>query len=144
MRGINKVILIGNATRDAELRSTGSGKAVASIRLATNRVVHGQEETQFHRVVCWERLAETVSKYVKKGDPLYAEGRLQYRVYQDEEGKERGVAEIVASDVQFLGRRNDEPAGASPNAGPDPDTLSSAPSHAAGTDEYVSPDEIPF
>ncbi len=106
MRGVNKVILIGNATRDAELRHTQSGKAVSSIRLATNRVVNGQEETQFHSVVCWDALAETTAKYVKKGGPLYVEGRLQYRAYQDEEGKERGVAEIVADDVQFLSRRS--------------------------------------
>src|SRR5687767_4222976 len=105
MRGVNKVILIGNATRGAELHQTGSGKAVSNIRLATNRVVNGNEETQFHSVVCWDRLAETTATYVKKGDPLYVEGRLQYRSFQDEEGKERGVAEVVASDVQFLGRR---------------------------------------
>src|SRR5918996_6019614 len=109
VRGVNKVILIGNATRDAELRHTQSGKAVSSIRLATNRTVGGQEETQYHSVVCWEGLAETTSKYVKKGDPIYVEGRLQYRSFQDEEGKERGVAEIVASDVQFLGRRKPGP-----------------------------------
>jgi single-strand DNA-binding protein len=105
MRGINKVILIGNATRDAELHHTQTGKPVSSIRLATNRVVKEQEETQFHSIVCWDRLAETAAEYVKKGDPLYVEGRLQYRSYQDEEGKERGVAEIVADDVQFLSRR---------------------------------------
>jgi single-strand DNA-binding protein len=105
MRGVNRVILIGNSTRDAELRHTQNGKAVSSIRLATNRLVNGQEEPQFHSIVCWDRLAETTSEYVKKGDPLYVEGRLQYRSYQDEEGKERGVAEIVAEDVQFLSRR---------------------------------------
>jgi single-strand DNA-binding protein len=105
MRGVNKVILIGNATRDAELRHTQNGKAVSSIRLATNRTIKGEEETQFHTVACWDRLAETTAEYVKKGDPLYVEGRLQYRSYQDEEGNERGVAEIVADDVQFLSRR---------------------------------------
>lgn len=108
MRGVNKVILIGNATRDAELRHTQSGKPVSSIRLATKRTVKGEEETQFHSIVCSGRLAETTATYVKKGDPLYVEGRLQYRAYQDEEGKERGVAEIVADDVQFLGRRHNE------------------------------------
>src|ERR671916_531773 len=108
MRGVNKVILVGNATRGAELRHTQSGKAVSSIRLATNRLVNGQEETQFHSVVCWDKLAETTAEYVRKGDPLYVEGRLQYRSFPDEEGKERGVAEIVASDVQFLGRRRPE------------------------------------
>ncbi len=110
MRGVNKVILIGNATRDAELRHTGSGKPVASIRLATHRMIRTaggerEEESQFHSVVCWDSLAETTSTYVKKGDPLYVEGRLQYRSFQDEEGKERGVCEVAAADVQFLGRR---------------------------------------
>src|SRR3954468_24096073 len=105
MRGVNKVILIGNATRDAELRQTSTGKPVSNIRLATNRAIKGEEETQFHSVVCWDRLAETTAEYVKKGDPLYVEGRLQYRSFQDEKGKERGGAEIVADDVQFLSRR---------------------------------------
>ncbi len=92
-----------------KLRHTKGGKAISSLRLATNRLVNGQDESQFHAVVCWDKLAETTAAYVKKGDPLYVEGRLQYRSYQDEEGKERGVAEVVASDVQFLGRRGDRP-----------------------------------
>jgi len=107
MRGINKVILIGNATRNAELRQTSTGKPISNIRLATNRTIKGEEETQFHTIVCWNGLAETTAEYVKKGDPLYVEGRLQYRSYQDEEGKERGVAEVVADDVQFLGHQSD-------------------------------------
>ncbi len=129
MRGVNKVILVGNATRDAELRHTASGKAVSSIRLATNRVVNGREETQFHAVVCWDTLAETTSKYVKKGDPLYVEGRLQYRSYQDGEGQERGVVEIVAGDVQFLGRRESGQA---------------APSARQSEPNGVEPDDVPF
>lgn len=123
MRGVNKVILVGNATRDAELRHTDSGKAVSGIRLATNRVVNGNEETQFHTIVCWDRLAETTAEYVKKGDPLYVEGRLQYRSFQDEEGKERGVAEVVASDVQFLGRRDRPPLETPVSHAPTPDGL---------------------
>jgi single-strand DNA-binding protein len=111
MRGVNKVILIGNATRDAELRHTQNGKPVSSLRLATNRTIKGEEETQFHTIVCWDRLAETTAEYVKKGDPLYVEGRLQYRSFQDEEGKERGICEIVADDVQFLSRRGNEQRG---------------------------------
>ena len=81
------------------------GKPVSSLRLATNRQIKGEEETQFHSIVCWDRLAETTAEYVKKGDPLYVEGRLQYRSFQDEEGQERGICEIVADDVQFLSRR---------------------------------------
>ena len=109
LRGVNKVILVGNATRDAELRRTQSSKPVSSIRLETNRTVNGQEETQFHTVVCWDQLAKTTATYVKKGDLLYVEGRLQYRSFQDKEGKERGVAEVVAGNVQFLGRRKVSP-----------------------------------
>lgn len=105
MRSVNKVILIGNAARDAELRHTQSGKPVSNVRLATNRMVNSQEQTQFHTIVCWEGLADTTSTYVKKGDSIYVEGRLEYRSFQDEEGKQRGVCEIVASDVQFLGQR---------------------------------------
>ena len=110
MRGVNKVILIGNATRDAELRHTQSGKPVAHVRLATNRMVgtargERQEESQFHSIVCWDRLAETTSRYVKKGDPLYIEGRLAYRQFTDSDGQTRGAVEIVASDVQFLSGR---------------------------------------
>jgi len=97
--------LTGNATRDAELRHTSSGKPISSIRVATNRSIKGEEETQFHSIVCWDPLAETTAEFIKKGDPLYVEGRLQYRSYQDEEGKERGTCEVVAEDVQFLSRR---------------------------------------
>ena len=130
MRGVNKVILIGNATRDAELRHTQSGKAVSNIRLATNRQVNGQETSQFHTVICWDSLAETTSKYVKKGEPLYVEGRLEYRTFEDGDGIERGVVEIIASDVQFLGRRG--------TGADQPQAEQSAPSGA------VSPDDIPF
>jgi single-strand DNA-binding protein len=111
MLGVNKVILIGNATCDAELRHTQTGKPVSSIRLATNRSVKGEEETQFHSVVCWDRLAETTAEYVKKGAPLYVEGRLQYRSFQDDEGKECGVCEIVTDHVPLLARRANGPRG---------------------------------
>lgn len=134
MRGVNIVFLLGNATRDAELRHTQSGKPVSNLRLATNRMVGGVEQTQYHTIICWARLAETTSTYVKKGDPLFIEGRLQYRTFQDEEGKERGVCEIIARDVQFLGRRGSAPA-------------ESAAEEAAGDNtpaDEVSPDEIPF
>jgi single-strand DNA-binding protein len=131
MRSINKVILIGNATRDAELRQTQSGKPVSNIRLATNRMVGGEERSQFHTVICWDRLAETTGAYVKKGDPLYVEGRLEYRTFQDEEGKERGVCEIVAQDVGFLGRRA--------TGEQTEDETTSLP-----TSDAISPDDIPF
>src|SRR5215207_2936902 len=117
MRSVNKIILVGNATRAAELRHTKTDKPVSNIRLATNRTVNGTETTQYHTVVCWDALAETTGAYVKKGDLLYVEGRLEYRTFTDEEGTERGAVEIIASDVQFLSGRKDAPADA-PAAAP--------------------------
>ncbi len=107
MRGINKVILLGRATRDTELRSTGSGTPVSNIRLATNRVTRGTdgeltEHPQYHTVICWERLAEQTGKHVTKGRLVYVEGRLESRSFTDKDGKEREVTEVIAADVQFL------------------------------------------
>ena len=107
MRGINKVILLGRATRDTELRTTGSGTPVSNIRLATNRVTRGKEgelkeATQYHTIICWERLAEQTAKHVTKGRLVYVEGRLESRSFTDREGKEREVTEVIAADVQFL------------------------------------------
>lgn len=119
MAGLNKVLLIGNTTRDTELRKTDSGKSVANMRLATNRRVHGSEQTLYHTVICWDGLAETVARFAKKGRQVYVEGRLEHRMFSDEEGRERGTVEIVANDVQFLGPR---PAGIStepPEPAPD-------------------------
>src|SRR5215208_4364033 len=107
MRGINKVILLGRATRDAELRATTAGKPVSNLRLATNRVTRAKdgeavEHTQYHTVICWDRLAEQTGKHVTKGRLVYVEGRLESRSFTDKEGKERAVTEVIASDVQFL------------------------------------------
>lgn len=126
MRGVNRVILVGHATRDTELHRTKSGKAVANLRIANNRVVDGAESAQYHTVVSWEGLAETTATYVTKGRLVYVEGRLEYRTFQDDEGKDRGVVEIVAADVQFLDR-------SSANGVPD-----------AAEAEAVDPDGIPF
>ena len=107
MRGINKVILLGRATRDAELRTTTGGKPVSNIRLATNRVSRSTdgeavEHPQYHTVICWDRLAEQTGKHVTKGRLVYVECRLETRSYTDKDGKERDITEVIASDVQFL------------------------------------------
>ncbi len=107
MKGINKVILLGRATRDTELRSTGNGTPVSNIRLATNRVTRATdgeltEHPQYHTVICWERLAEQTGKHVTKGRLLYVEGRLESRSFTDKAGKDREVTEVIAADVQFL------------------------------------------
>jgi single-strand DNA-binding protein len=109
MRGINKVIVLGRATRDTEQRQTSSGKAVANLRIATNRVVKTasgelKEDPQYHTVVCFDRLAETTARWVKKGRLVYVEGRLDTRTFTDKDGVERETTEIIANDVQFLDR----------------------------------------
>jgi single-strand DNA-binding protein len=109
MRGINKVILLGRATRDTEQHHTHSGKAVANLRVATNRVVRGadgelRDDPQYHTVVCFDRLAETTARWVAKGRLVYVEGRLATRTFTDKDGHERETTEIIASDVQFLDR----------------------------------------
>src|SRR5215216_7156941 len=98
MRGINKVILLGRATRDTERRTTAGGKPVSNLRLATNRVTRGTdgeavEHPQFHTVVCFDRLAEQTGRHVTKGRLVYVEGRLESRGFTDKEGKEREVTE---------------------------------------------------
>lgn len=108
MASINKVILIGNLGADPEVRFTGSGQAVATLRLATNerwqdKSGQKQERTEWHRVVAWGRLAELCKEYLTKGRSVYIEGRLQTREWADKEGNKRYTTEIVAQQLQFLG-----------------------------------------
>lgn len=105
---VNKVILVGNLGQDPELRTTGGGQAVGSLRIATTEKFKDregtlQERTEWHSVVVWGRDAENVHKYCKKGRQLYIEGRLQTRKWQDKEGKDRYTTEVVADVVRFLG-----------------------------------------
>jgi single-strand DNA-binding protein len=105
--GLNKAMLIGNLGRDAELRSTGSGKSVCNFTIATNEHFTDakgdkQERVEWHRVVCWSKLAENVAEYTGKGSKVYVEGRLMTREWEDKEGIKRYTTEIVAQQVQFL------------------------------------------
>ncbi len=108
MKSVNKVILIGNLTRDPELRHTAENKkAVCTFGLATNRMVTGQngekqEEPEFHRIVAWDKLAEVCNQYLKKGRKVYVEGRLQYRTYTGQDSVEKFSAEIVLEDMAML------------------------------------------
>lgn len=102
-RSINRVILLGNLTRDPELKHTPSGTAVCTFGLATNRTWttadgHTKEEAQYHRVVAWQKLAELCSKLLIKGKKVYVEGRITYRDYTTKEGQKKTVAEIVLDD----------------------------------------------
>ena len=120
-RGINKVILVGNLGSDPEVKYMPSGSAVANISLATTdswkdkNTGQQQDRTEWHRVVFFNRLAEIVGEYLKKGSQVYVEGRLQTRKWQDKQGVDRYTTEIVASDMQMLGGRGE--GGGSPNYG---------------------------
>ena len=111
MASVNKVILIGNLGRDPEVRYNPSGVAFCTISLATSRTWKNresgerQEETEWHRVVFNDKMAEIVGQYCKKGKPLYVEGRLRTRKWQDKEGKETYTTEIIADQMQLLGGR---------------------------------------
>jgi single-strand DNA-binding protein len=107
MKSVNKVILLGNLTRDPELRYTENKKAMCTFGLATNRKWttdkgEKREETEFHRIVAWEKLAETCDKYLRKGRKVYLEGRLQSRTYTGQDGIEKFSTEIVLDDLVML------------------------------------------
>lgn len=151
MASLNKVFLIGNLTRDPELRYTTGGMAVANLGLATNRVYKGKdgekkEETCFVRVVVWGRQAETCSQFLTKGSPLFVEGRLQSRSWETDDKQKRSTLEVVALNIQFLGRGKGaaaEPAStatAVEEPAPEPAPEEGAPPPAAPENT----DEIPF
>jgi len=105
---VNKAILIGNLGSDVEFRSTSGGQNVANFSIATNRVYNDrngqrQEQTEWHKIVAWGRLAEICEQYLKKGDAVYIEGRLQTRSWEDQSGQQRWTTEIVAQEMTMLG-----------------------------------------
>lgn len=108
MAGLNRVVLVGNLTRDPQLRYTPSGTSVANFGIAVNRrrTRQGEQinEVDFFNVVTWGKLAELCSNYIAKGSPVALEGRLQSRTWETEDGQKRTAVEIVAENVQFLGR----------------------------------------
>ncbi len=108
MGSVNKVILVGNLGRDAELRYTPGGSAVATLNLATTEVWNDkagqkQEKTEWHRVVLWGKTAESLSEYLTKGKQIYVEGRLQTRKWQDKDGHDKYTTEIRGDRVVLLG-----------------------------------------
>jgi len=113
-RSLNKVMLIGNLGADPEVRSTTNGSRVATLSLATSRQWTGQggekqEKTEWHRVVCWNnkgfQLADLAEKYMKKGDRIYVEGRIEYRTWEDREKQTRYTTEVIAREVLLLSSR---------------------------------------
>ena len=151
MAGVNKVIIVGNVGRDPEVRFTKAGTAVATFSVATSerfkdRDGQQQERTEWHRVVAWAQLADICGKYLRKGKQVYIEGRLQTRDWEDKDGHKRYTTEVIANQMQMLGRREDDGGGSSyaddssrgSAGGGDP--MSQAPAGGGGPGD----DEIPF
>ena len=114
MANLNRVFLMGNLTRDPELRYIPSGTTVTTFTLAVNRVYslpsgEKKEETNFIRTVVWGRIAETCAEYLKKGSAAFVEGRLQTRSWEGQDGQKRSITEVNAQNVQFLNTRGAAP-----------------------------------
>lgn len=144
-RGVNKVILIGNLGKDPEIRYTPNGVAVANVTLATSESWKDKqsgenvERTEWHRVIFFQRLAEIVGEYVKKGSKIYVEGRLQTRKWQDKTtGQDRYTTEIVADSMQML----DSKGGSDSTSFSKASTPSAMPEAAPALDGFD--DDIPF
>jgi single-strand DNA-binding protein len=149
MGSVNKVILVGNLGRDAELRYTPGGAAVATLNMATTEVWNDkggqrQEKTEWHRVVLWGKQAESLSEYLVKGKQIYIEGRLQTRQWDDKDGNKRYTTEIRADRVTLLGGGGGaRSAGAARSGGGDDMSGGHAPGPDAGP-EPLTDDDIPF
>lgn len=126
MASVNKVIVLGNLGRDPELRHTPSGTSVCNLAIATSRSWKNKEtgekmeETEWHRVVFYDRLAEVADEYLEKGRPVYVEGRLKTRKWQDKDGADRYTTEIVGEHMQLLGGRDREGGGERDGGGDSP------------------------
>jgi single-strand DNA-binding protein len=151
-RGINKVILVGNLGQDPQTRAMPSGKSVVNLRIATTdqwrdkQTGENKENTEWHTVVMFDRLAEIAAEYLRKGSQVYIEGKLRTRKWQDKEGNDRYSTEVVANEMQMLGGRGggggggggyerepaSRPAQAAPGGG----------SSGGGRDDFD--DDIPF
>src|SRR5918997_2017461 len=117
MVSFNRVVLGGNLTRDPELRATQAGVPVCSFGIAVNRVRSRNEEVDFFDISAWRELGETIATYKKKGDPILIEGRLQYRTWEAQDGSKRSKVDVVADNVQFLGRGGEGGEGGAPAGG---------------------------
>lgn len=154
-RSINKVMLLGNLTRDPVVKYTSGGTAVATFGLATNRTwntADGQtkEDVQYHNIVAWAKLADLVNKLLTKGRKVYVEGRLTTRKFTGKDGLERTVTEIVMDDFIVFGdgkRGQDQhpsPGNAPNDAGADQGPPEPTHAETVPTNESINPDDIPF
>lgn len=149
---LNKVLLIGNVGKDPDIRHLESGSSVATFSLATtekfkDRNGELKENTEWHNIVAWRQLADLASNYIKKGTQIFVEGRIQTRSWDDQSGNKRYTTEILASSIQLLGRRSDNPAGGdyqpASAAAPAPmHTPAPRPVQPAQTTPLVSPEDL--
>jgi single-strand DNA-binding protein len=154
MGSVNKVILVGNLGRDAELRYTPGGAAVATLNMATTEVWNDkagqkQEKTEWHRVVLWGKTAESLAEYLTKGKQIYVEGRLQTRQWDDKDGNKRYTTEIRSDRVVLLsgGGGGGGRGGAMPSrGGGSEDSMGGGqqPGGHDGPDQPLTDDDIPF
>jgi single-strand DNA-binding protein len=151
MGSVNKVILVGNLGRDAELRYTPGGAAVATLNLATTEVWNDrnnqrQEKTEWHRVILWGKQAESLQEYLTKGKQIYVEGRLQTRQWDDKDGHKRYTTEIKADRLTLLGSGSG--GGSGGGAGNRSGSMDRGGSQMTGPDEPpmepITEDDIPF
>lgn len=159
MGSLNRAEIIGNLTRDPEVRQTPNGNMVASVGIATNRRWRDRqsgemkEQTEFHNVVFWGKLAEIVQQYLKKGRQVYVDGRLQTRTWESEDGKKNYKTEIIAENMVMLGNRSDgesssnydnqdSPAASAPASKPSSDDSSS--SQGGNDEEEIKVEDLPF
>ena len=120
MKGVNKVILIGNLGKDPEVRSLEGGAKVANFPIATtesykDKSGNNVDQTEWHNIVVWRGLADVADKYLKKGMPIYVEGKIRTRSWDDKEGHKRYTTEIVADNLIMLGKKDDNQSGGSNN-----------------------------
>ncbi len=142
----NKAFVLGNVTRDPELRKTATGQAISTFGLATNRVWKNaagepQKQAEFHNIVAWGRLAEICNQYLKKGSLVFIEGRIQTRSWQDQQGQKRFRTEIVAETMQMGPRAGGGTAKSAERAEEEVATVEYPP---AADEEEIKPEEIPF
>lgn len=151
MASLNKVQIIGNAGRDPEIRYMADGKAVANISIATTsrrtdkKSGEKIETTEWHRITFYDKLAEIVGEYVKKGKPLYVEGRLKYGKFTNKDGHEQNTCDIIATEMQLLGGRDNEAAPSAPPSQNNAPQRQPAAQRSGGNSGFSDmDDDIPF
>ena len=149
-KGFNKLILMGNLTRDVEVRTTASGQSVANFSLAVNRSWRGQDgqqqdQTSFINCVAWGKVGDIIAQYVHKGSPLLVSGRLDQRSYQDKDGNKRSAVEVVVEDFNFVGGgRSDDPSLSAPSSNQSTNNKSQDVVVEDIDDKPIDLSEIPF